>query len=192
MELLANADRAIGLGEPSLVDSVRAGEARAIAKLYDEHHRMLRNLAFRLIGDPDVADDLVHEVFVDLPGAVQRFRQDALLSTFLCGMLVRKSHKFIRSAMRARRAMSRVAIEDRVAGDCPESHAIRRSLSEAIDRALDFLSVDQRVAFVLCEVEDKTSLEAALLLRVRPATVRTRLFHAKRKLRDVLEREGWR
>jgi RNA polymerase sigma-70 factor (ECF subfamily) len=192
MELLANADSAIGLGDASLVDSVRAGETRAVAKLYDQHHRILRNLALRLIGDPDVADDLVHEVFVDLPKAVQRFREDALLSTFLCGMLARKSNKFIRSAMRARRAMSRVALERRPAVENPESYTMRRSLAESIDRALDVLSVDQRVAFVLCEVEDKTSFEAALLLRVRPATVRTRLFHAKRKLRDVLEREGWR
>lgn len=192
MELLANADNALVLGEASLVDSLRAGETRAVARIYDEHHGMLRNLALRLIGDPDVADDLVHEVFVDLPKAVERFREDALLSTFLCGMLIRKSNKHIRSAVRARRAMNRVAFERRPAAECPESYTMRRSLAEAIDRALDVLTVNQRVAFVLCEVEDKTSFEAALLLRVRPTTLRTRLFHAKRKLRDVLEQEGWR
>jgi RNA polymerase sigma-70 factor (ECF subfamily) len=52
--------------------------------------------------------------------------------------------------------------------------------------------VEQRVAFVLCEVEDRTSKEVAEISCVPEGTIRTRLFHAKRKLRAELEREGFR
>ena len=58
--------------------------------------------------------------------------------------------------------------------------------------ALDALPIEQRVAFVLCEVEDRTSREAAEIIGAPEGTVRTRLFHAKRKLREELENRGFR
>jgi RNA polymerase sigma-70 factor (ECF subfamily) len=57
---------------------------------------------------------------------------------------------------------------------------------------MDELPIEQRVAFVLCEVEEKSSREVAAIAGVPEATVRTRLFHAKRKLRALLEEEGVR
>ncbi len=49
-----------------------------------------------------------------------------------------------------------------------------------------------RAAFVLCELEEQSSVEAALVLNVPEGTVRTRLLHAKRKLRAWFERRGMR
>ena len=47
----------------------------------------------------------------------------------------------------------------------------------------------QRVAFVLCDVQELTSAEAGALAGVPEATVRTRLFHARRRLRELLQPE---
>jgi RNA polymerase sigma-70 factor (ECF subfamily) len=52
------------------------------------------------------------------------------------------------------------------------------------------LPLDQRVAFVLCDVEERTSGEAAELAGAPEATMRTRLFHARKKLRTALTKEG--
>jgi RNA polymerase sigma-70 factor (ECF subfamily) len=57
-------------------------------------------------------------------------------------------------------------------------------------RALDKLSYKHRVAFVLCEIEELTSIEAAQLIGCSEGTVRTRLFHAKKRLRAELARGG--
>ena len=54
------------------------------------------------------------------------------------------------------------------------------------------LPIEQRVAFVLCEVEERTSREVAEIVGAPEATVRTRLFHAKRKLREELSKRGLR
>ena len=63
----------------------------------------------------------------------------------------------------------------------------------AIDALLQGVhAIEQRVAFVLCEVEERTSTEAARIVGAPEATLRTRLFHAKRKLRQALEVEGVR
>ena len=72
----------------------------------------------------------------------------------------------------------------------PERQTERRQLAEALTGALDTLPVAQRVAFVLCDVEERTSSEVARIVGVPEATVRTRLFHARKKLRAELSARG--
>lgn len=88
--------------------------------------------------------------------------------------------------------MARLAQEPTAQVLGPEQQAQRASLARALLRALDELPLDQRVAFVLCEVEERTSREASEITGAPEATVRTRVFHAKQKLRAALEREGVR
>jgi RNA polymerase sigma-70 factor (ECF subfamily) len=49
--------------------------------------------------------------------------------------------------------------------------------------------MEQRLVVVLCMVEERTSREAAEIMSIPEATVRTRLFHARQKLRDGFEKE---
>lgn len=89
--------------------------------------------------------------------------------------------------------MNRLETEPPASSVCdPEHIARRKELALALERALDSLPLDQRVAFVLCEVEERSSREVAEIVGAPEGTVRTRLFHAKKKLRSELEREGIR
>jgi len=56
--------------------------------------------------------------------------------------------------------------------------------------ALDALPINQRVAFVLVEIEERSSVEAARIADVPESTMRTRLLHAKRRLRELLRKRG--
>ncbi|MFN7146342.1 MAG: RNA polymerase sigma factor, partial [Myxococcota bacterium] len=56
-----------------LVVRLRSGERSAMAEAYDRHHEALRAFATRLVGDATVAEDLVHDTFLALPGAIRRF-----------------------------------------------------------------------------------------------------------------------
>jgi RNA polymerase sigma-70 factor (ECF subfamily) len=179
--------------EADLLDRLRAGEVAAVGEIYDLHQASVQALARRLTGDAAAAQDLVHEVFVALPKAVRSFRHDSSLRTFLLSMAVNHARHHLRAAARRRAAMERFsrAIQD---GAAPgeEASALQRELGRELSRALDTLPLEQRVAFVLCEVEERTSKEAAEIVGAPEATIRTRLFHAKRKLREELERRGMR
>ncbi len=179
--------------EETLVERLRQADAAAVGLAYDRHHAAVRAFAQRLVGEAAAAEDLVHEVFVALPRAARKFRGDSSLRTFLISIAVNHAHHYVRSASRRRAAFSRLEREPG-AGQHPdpESIARRKELAQALTRALDTLPVDQRVAFVLCEVEERTSRDAAEIAGVPEGTVRTRLFHAKRKLREELERGGFR
>jgi RNA polymerase sigma-70 factor (ECF subfamily) len=176
--------------ESRLVERLCAGDVSAVGEAYDTHHESVRTFALRLTGDPAAAEDLVHEVFVTLPKAVRRFRCESSLRTFLVSIAINHSRHYVRAAARRRRALDRFAEEPPSVGDTPEQAFSRRQLGEILSRALDTLPLDQRVAFELCEVEERTSREASELVGVPEGTIRTRLHHAKRKLRDLLAQQG--
>lgn len=176
-----------------LLERLRQAEPSAVGEVYDAHSDAVRAFATRLVGDPAVAEDLVHEVFVKLPRVIQNFREESSLRTFLISIAVNHARHHVRSAVRRRGAIDRMAQEPAPAAPSdPEADLRRRQLAQLLTNALDKLPVDQRVAFVLCEVEERTSREVAGIVGVPEATVRTRLHHAKKKLRKHLEREGIR
>jgi RNA polymerase sigma-70 factor, ECF subfamily len=179
----------VGGPEAMLVARLRAGDLSALGEAYDAHHVHVRAFARRLLGDEGAAEDLVQETFLTLPRAVARFRGESSLRTFLVSIAVRHVSHHVRAAARRRLAMARLAREPHVSRPAPDEDMERRRLAAALLRALDTLPVDQRVAVVLCEVEGRTSAEAARIVGAPEATVRTRLFHAKRKLAVLLASE---
>jgi len=178
--------------EDALISRLQRGEPAAVAEVYDAHHGAVRAFAKRLLGDSATAEDLVHEVFVSLPQASRNFRGDSSLRTFLISIAVNHARHHVRAAQRRRRAISAYGELPAAESKDPEHEARRKELAQLLTQALDTLPIEQRVAFVLCEVEERTSREAAEIVGAPEATLRTRLFHAKKKLRAALSTEGVR
>src|SRR6185437_6877603 len=138
---------------------------------------------------PPPAEDVVQDVFTALPRAANRFRGEVDLETFLLAIAVKRVRRQRRAALRRRKALERLrAAEPRRTLD-PEQDTYRRELGARLGAALDRLPLPQRVAFVLCEVEELTAGQAATIADAPEATIRTRLFHARRRLRELLAEE---
>jgi RNA polymerase sigma-70 factor (ECF subfamily) len=173
----------------SLEVRLRQNEAAAVVEAYRMHHAHVRSFAQRLVGDRMVAEDLVHEVFVALPDSMRRFEGQCTLRTWLVAIAARRAQHHVRAALRRRAAESRLAREPRADGPPrPDEAAERAELAAMLTRALDALPVDQRIAFVLCEIEERTSVEVARMLDESDGTIRARVLIAKKKLRAELER----
>jgi RNA polymerase sigma-70 factor (ECF subfamily) len=177
--------------ELDLVSRLRAGDVEAIEAAYVAHHAVVRGFARRLVGDNATAEDLVHDTFMTLPAAIRKFRGEASLRSFLLGVAANRARRHIRTAKRRRAMTERLAARDELLARAvdPTDELARRRLADKLSAALATLPLDQRVAFVLCEVEQRTSSEVAEIVGAPEGTVRTRLFHAKRKLREQLEDE---
>jgi RNA polymerase sigma-70 factor (ECF subfamily) len=173
---------------------LRNGEPSAVAEAYDLHHAVVRRFAQRLLGDDGHAEDMVQEVFLALPRAIGSFRGESTLRTFLVSVAVHQCRHHVRASMRRRAHVAAAEVEGAlnlsVPPPDPEQQAARKQLASVLTQALDALPLDQRVAFVLCEVEQRTSREAAHIANTREATMRTRLHFAKKKLRTWLEQRG--
>jgi RNA polymerase sigma-70 factor, ECF subfamily len=175
--------------EAAILDGLRRQDLGALARAFDRWHHRVRVLARRLLSDAAAAEDVVQETFTALPRAVRGFRGEVALETFLLAIAVKRARHHLRAAARRQRALARLSSEERNPPRDPEQETYRRQLGLQLGAALDRLPLAQRIAFVLCEIEELTSSQAAAVAGVPEATVRTRLFHARRRLRDWLEME---
>lgn len=179
-------------GDDELVLGLRRGDAAAIATAYAAHHGPVRAFARRLLGDDAAAEDVVHDTFLALPRAVANFLGAAPLRSFVIGVAANRARRHARAAARRRRAHDRLADVTAATGAAtprPDQVAERRALAARLCAALDELPHDQRVAFVLCEVEQRTAVEVAVILDAPEGTIRSRVFHARRRLRELLAAE---
>ena len=184
-------DAASEAREPrAVVERLQDGDVEALTMVYRQHHIAVRAFAQRLVGDMESAEDLVQDVFVALPKAIGRFRNDCTLRTFLVSIAVNHAKNHVRSAARRRAALTRLAREPEPASPDPERDVGRVELADRLMLALDALPLEQRVVVVLAEIEERTSSEIGVIVGAPEGTVRTRLFHAKRKLRELLGGEA--
>lgn len=169
---------------------VAEGDPEAIRQLYHGHHVAVRAFAARLIGDASLAEDLVQEVFVALPRAAAGFRGECAARTFLLSIVAKRASKFIRAAARRRAAHVRLEREPAPQSAPPDEAVQNRQLVERLMTALDALPEKLRIAFVLCQIEERDSFEVAAILDVPAPTVRARLRVARERLQVVAGQQG--
>jgi len=170
----------------ALIYRVGSGDDGALREVYRRHHEKVRLFANRLVNDVAAAEDLVHDVFVALPRAIRRFRREVPLRQFLIGMAVNHARHHVRAAVRRRRAQESLARQPLPPTATPDQLVENEELGRALIAALDRLPLDQRVAFVLCEVEERTSRDAARIVGIKDENMRGRLRRARQALRGFL------
>jgi RNA polymerase sigma-70 factor, ECF subfamily len=175
-------------------EALANGDERALTRLYREHHEAVRALVRRMLSTSSDVEDLVHDVFLAAPSAFRRYRGEGSVRSFVFSIAVHHVRHHVRATTRRRSWLDRFRLSPVHSPPpaTPEDHNERRELAARLCRAMDGLSFDHRVAVVLCEVEEMTAVEAAGVIGVPEATIRTRLFHAKKKLRVLLEKEDAR
>lgn len=174
--------------DSDLVARIANGDIASLGSLFDRYQADVRRLAARLGVPPADLDDLVQQTFLELLRAARRFDRSRPVRTWLLGIAVIM-------VRRHRRRLARWA--DRLAAWTRESASTSATTeADAIDtevgvrralRAIDRLSHKKREVFVMVTLENCSGPEAARSLGIPLATVWTRLHHARRELRRVLE-----
>jgi RNA polymerase sigma-70 factor (ECF subfamily) len=174
----------------ALLAALRRADTSALRDVYRQHHEAVRAFARRLVSSDADAEEIVQDVFIDLPRAVRSFRGECALSTFVMSVAVNHARHFMRAAGRRRAAHSRLAEQQSsqvAVAPAADQAAEREELARRLLQAMTELSTEQRLAFVLCDVEERTSQEAAQILGTPASTLRSRLSAARETLRALLE-----
>lgn len=164
-----------------LVRSARADEARGLGGLYDRCATRMLRVAWRLTGSIEDAEDVVHDVFVALPGTLGHYQERGSIGAWLAQVKARATLMRMRGGKRRREtALSDAAT---VPGAMRSDTAAEYSDLEAeIARLPDAL----RAVFVLREIEGFTHDEIAELLGISVGASRVRMSRAVDALRVAL------
>ena len=150
--------------------------------------------AYRILGNWADAEDVAQEAFLRLHGHGLGFANDAAMGGWLYRVTVNLCFDRARAARRSREMRAKEMRE----GELPEllsqdavaeSGMIREQQKQRLMAALAALPVKERAAVVLREIEGLTTAEAAAALGSTEGTVRSQIFRAMAKLREILGRE---
>jgi RNA polymerase sigma-70 factor (ECF subfamily) len=162
-----------------LVARARRGDRWAFEQLVERHQHRLFTLAARTLGSVDDAADAVQEAFIRAWLGLPNFRGGALFSTWLFRIGLNAAHD-----QRAKRRTEPLD-ETREPAD-PQDAFLKSELSSALQRALDDLDEDYRVAVVLYDVLGCSYSEVAELTGVPEGTVKSRIFRGRRRIAELL------
>jgi len=183
-----------------LVLEARAGDTAAFAKLFERHHRRVYAMCRRLLADKAEVDDAVQQTFLEAWRSLPRFEGRSRFSTWITRIAI---HTCLGFRRRLRRLLfvadvfapsgegrsNLVELEHggaqqvafAVSPPSPLEGAVHQARKKAVDDILQHLSAKKRVVFVLAELEGMTAPEIAEIVEIPEATVRTRLFHARKE-----------
>jgi len=164
----------------SLAD-LRAGRTEAIAALYRKESAALLRLLSGMLGGRADAEDALHDLFVGLPDAVQRYDGRGDFTSWLRKVAVRIALMRLRSRRRQGHAPLDAASVV-IAGESTDARAMASDTRAAVQRLDEHL----RVVFVLYHVEGFSHPEIAALLGISPLNSRVRLARAVARLRKAL------
>lgn len=158
------------------------GDERAMRLLWNQHAPHVDAVVRRLAGDPDLAEDIAQEVWIQIFRALPSWRGDAKFSTWIHRVAINRTLNALRRVKRVN--ASETEIEEHSAA--VEQDAERRLLAQQIEAAARQLSPGARTVFLLHDVEGYTHEEIATELGITPGGSKSQLFKARAKLRRLL------
>jgi RNA polymerase sigma-70 factor, ECF subfamily len=173
--------------DETLVERIAAGNKLAMQALFARHRTFVYRWLLRLVSNQTLAEDLLSEVFLDVWRQAGRFECRSSVSTWLMSIA---RHK----ALSARRHRTEAELDEKIVvtvadpADGPEVALQEKERDELLRRALTRLSPERRQVIDLVYYHEKSVDEVAQILDVPPATVKTRMFYARKKLAELVQR----
>ena len=181
----------VTVGETSsdemLVQRIAAGDKLAMQVLFARHRTAVYRWLLRFVGNETVAEDLLSDVFFDVWQQAGRFQARSSVTTWLLAIA-----RFKALSARRRRTDAELndTIEATVADPADNAQIVleKKHQGELLRDALAKLSPEHREIIDLVYYHEKSVDDAAEILSIPRATVKTRMFYARKKLAEMVER----
>jgi RNA polymerase sigma-70 factor (ECF subfamily) len=183
--------------EQKIIEKVLQGDTQAFEALVIANEKKVYNLAIKMTGNVEDAQDITQEVFIKAYRQLANFRGESKFSVWIYRMTYNLAIDFIRQRTRSAKTIQLTYQDDESAPleipspeALPEDHIIREELRRNIDACIETLSEDHRAVFTMREVAGLSYAEIAESLHVSEGTVKSRLARARQNLVKCLAAKG--
>ena len=184
-----------GFDEQTLIAAAQRGDLPAFNQLILHYQSLAYNVAYRVLGDTDLAADATQDGFVKAFQKLSQYRGGSFKA-----WLLRIITNTCYDMLRARKRRPTVSLEGDEEEDAdterdgrlvdtserPDAYVVRQELARALQACIEELPADQRITLVLADVEGLDYLEIAQATGAALGTVKSRLSRARAKMRDML------
>lgn len=187
-----------GPPDAELVRRAQGGDTEAFEALVRRHQARIRGMLYHMTGHREDAEDLTQAAFLRAYRALRRFQGQSSFYTWLYRIAVNLALNFIKQRKR-RAGASTLSLDDidtaaerdpdyleRAGRHTPDQSAHWSEVQRRIHEALGTLTEKHRAVVVMHDLQGLPHDEVARILRIPTATVRTRLFYARKQLQGEL------
>ena len=172
-----------------LIARIATGDRLAMQVLFARHHVKVYRFVLRLVRNEATAEDLISDVFLDVWRQAGKFEGRSAVSTWMLSI----ARFTARSSMRRRQDAeldddAAEQVEDE--SDDPETTLAKKDKGALLRQALTGLSPEHREIIDLVYYHEKSVEEVAGIVGIPEATVKTRMFYARKKLSELLKEQG--
>ena len=173
-----------------LVEQVAAGDRVAMQVLYARHHLRIYRFVLRIVNDAATAEDLTSDAFLDVWKDASRFEGRSQVSTWILSIARYK-------ALAALRRRTNDRLDNVIAcsipddADGPEAILQKENESAILRQCLTQLSPAHREVIDLVYYHEKSIAEVAEIIGAPQNTVKTRMFHARKRVAALLDARGF-
>jgi RNA polymerase sigma-70 factor, ECF subfamily len=177
-----------GAAEPldeSLIDAVASRDDSAMSVLYERHKIRTYRFILRIVKDQVLAEDILSEVFLHVWRRAGEFKFLSRVSTWILAIARYQALTAVGPRTHATADLS--GVEDMAdPADTPEDLALVRDRNTQLRLCISALSAEHREIIDLAYYQGQTIADIAQILSVPESTVKTRMFYARKKLRELL------
>ncbi|MFN3422227.1 MAG: RNA polymerase sigma factor [Armatimonadota bacterium] len=188
--------------EQYLIERAKQGDYNAFMQLIEPHEKRLYNLALKITGSREDAEDVLQDTLLSALEHLHDFRGDAAFGTWLYRIAMHNAFRILRK----RRGSESVSLEELITEKVDEDEdtiphpefiaewrdpaevAEQNELKRILEEAIQQLPESYRAVFLLRDVEGLSTKEVADILGISEGNVKVRLLRARLKLREILSR----
>lgn len=178
-----------------MIEALRSGDPNAFTALVKEFQSKVVATCYRFTHSREDAEDVAQEVFIEIHKSISRFREESSISTWIYRIAVTKSLDYIRKKKRKKRygiVLSIIGLDnhaqDLPAPSClhPDAVLEQKERASVLQKAVDSLPENQRVAITLSQYESFNNKEVADIMNTTVSAVESLLHRAKKNLHKKL------
>src|SRR5689334_3796455 len=183
------------LNEWNLIERLKKGDEAAFKEIVESSQGLVYNTALGIVQNPEDAEDVTQEVFVQLYESIKTFKGESKLSTWLYRITVSKAMDHLRKKKRKKRfayVQSLFGANDELVHDPPDFvhpgvNLDNKEKAKELFKAIDQLPSKQKIAFTLNRIEGLSYQEISEIMKLTVASVESLLHRARKNLRKNLE-----
>jgi RNA polymerase sigma-70 factor, ECF subfamily len=180
------------MDEKKLIEKAKLGDKKALAEIVKNYEKTVYNFSFKICRDPDKAENIMQETFLSMIKSLHQFDGNSKLSTWIYRIVA--NHCLM--AARKQQSKQWVSIDDEDSlfnesefadwSAAPYNSTETAELRKILDDAIQELSPDYRVVFLLRDVEGLSTEETAKVTQLSVPAVKSRLHRARAFLRKEI------
>jgi RNA polymerase sigma-70 factor (ECF subfamily) len=177
-------------GDIEYIEQVLAGNANAFCYIVDRHKDKAYNLAFRICGNKEEAEEIAQDAFLKAYRALGGFKMKSSFATWLYRIVYNTAISYVRVRKKGILSLEDFPVDatDFIGNNTSEEEAEKEYISSLINFALQKISEEERGLITLYYFEEMSTDEITDVTGISKSNIKVKLFRARHKMMEIIEK----